>query len=99
VQLYVRDDYSSVITFEKVLRGFARIPLRPGETQTVTFTLTPEHLQLYNRAREWVVEPGRFTVMVGASSEDIRLTGGFDIVAENSLREETAKHTDRSDPR
>jgi beta-glucosidase len=99
VQLYVRDDYSSVVTFEKVLRGFTRLPLQPGETRTVTFTLTPEHLQLYNRAREWVVEPGRFTVMVGASSEDIRLTGGFDIVADNSRREDTAKTTDRLDPR
>jgi beta-glucosidase len=99
VQLYLRDDYSSVITFEKVLRGFTRIALQPGETRTVAFTLTPEHLELYNRAREWVVEPGRFTVMVGASSEDIRLTGGFDIVAEPARREAAPATTDRTDPR
>ena len=79
VQLYLRDDYSSVTTFDKVLRGFARVTLQPGETRAVKFTLTPEHLQLYDRNRQWTVEPGRFTVMVGASSEDIRLRGNFTI--------------------
>ncbi len=79
VQLYLRDDYSSVITFEKVLRGFERIALQPGETRTVSFTLIPEHLELYDRSGHWTVEPGSFTVMVGASSEDVRLTGTFTI--------------------
>lgn len=77
VQLYLRDDYSSVVTFESVLRGFARVPLAPGETRTVRFTLTPADLALYNQAHQWAVEPGRFTVMVGASSTDLRLRGGF----------------------
>jgi beta-glucosidase len=79
VQLYLRDDYSSVTTFEKVLRGFERIHLPPGAKRTVTFTLTPEHVALYDRSQLWTVEPGTFTVMVGASSEDIRLKGGFEI--------------------
>jgi beta-glucosidase len=79
VQLYLRDDYSSVVTWEKELRGFARVALQPGETRTVKFTLTPEHLALYDRDNHWTVEPGRFTVMVGASSEDIRLRGNFTI--------------------
>ena len=77
VQLYVRDDYSSVTTYDKALRGFARVALAPGETKTVDFTLTPEHLQLYDRSSHWTVEPGRFTVMVGAASDDIRLRGNF----------------------
>ena len=77
VQLYVRDDYSSVVTFDKVLRGFTRVSLAPGETKPVKFTLTPEHLALYDRNEKWTVEPGGFTVMVGASSEDVRLTGKF----------------------
>ena len=77
VQLYLRDDYSSVTTWEKELRGFARVSLAPGETKPVTFTLTPTHLQLYDRDGKWTVEPGGFTVMVGASSEDIRLQGNF----------------------
>jgi beta-glucosidase len=79
VQLYLRDDYSSVTTYDKALRGFARVALEPGETKPVAFTLMPEHLQLYNRERQWVVEPGRFTVMVGASSEDLRLHGTFTV--------------------
>ena len=64
-------------TWEKELRGFARVSLAPGETKPVTFTLTPTHLQLYDRDGKWTVEPGGFTVMVGASSEDIRLQGNF----------------------
>jgi beta-glucosidase len=79
VQLYLRDDVSSVTTFEKNLRGFARVRLEPGEMRTVRFTLAPEHLALYDRDGTWTVEPGSFTVMVGASSEDIRLEGRFTV--------------------
>jgi len=79
VELYVRDDYSSVTTFEKTLRGFARVHLAPAETRAVHFELKPVDLQLYDRDGHWTVEPGRFTVMVGASSEDIRLRGTFTI--------------------
>jgi beta-glucosidase len=79
VQLYLRDDYSSVTTYDKMLRGFARVHLAPGETRTAHFVLTPENLALYDRDQHWTVEPGRFTVMVGASSEDIRLRGNFTI--------------------
>ena len=46
VQLYIRDDFSSVTTYDKVLRGFERIHLQPGEEQTVSFTLTPQDLGL-----------------------------------------------------
>ena len=79
VPLYLCDDYSFVTTFEKSLRGFDRIHLKPGETRTVRFTLVPEHLALFDRHEQWAVEPGRFTVMVGASSDDIRLEGSFHI--------------------
>ena len=80
VQLYIRDDYSTVITFEKNLRAFTRVPLAPGETKTIHFTLTPEHLALYDQLHRWTVEPGHFTLYIGASSEDIRLHGAFDII-------------------
>jgi beta-glucosidase len=80
VQLYLNDVVSSVVTPEKVLRGFRRVHLRPGETQKVTFTLGPQDLALLNRNNKWVVEPGRFDVMLGSSSEDIRLRGHFEIV-------------------
>ena len=72
-QLYVRDLLSSVTTYEKKLCGFERVGLEPGETKEVTFILHPRELQLYNKENQWVVEPGDFKIMVGASSEDIRL--------------------------
>lgn len=75
VQLYTRDVISSVTTYEKNLAGFERIHLRPGETQMVTFTLDRKHFELLNADMKWVVEPGEFSIMAGASSEDIRLSG------------------------
>jgi len=80
VQLYVHDLVSSVTTYEKVLRGFQRVRLKPGEFKTLTFTLTPEDLALWDRSMRFVVEPGMFKVMLGSSSEDIRLSGEFEIV-------------------
>jgi beta-glucosidase len=98
VQLYLRDDYSSVITYEKVLRGFERVHLKAGETTTVRFTLTPEHLQLFDRNNHWVVEPGRFTVMIGESSDDTRLQGHFDISDGQSTKEKSSGKTATDDP-
>ena len=100
VQLYLRDDYSSVITFEKVLRGFARVHLEPKESRTVHFALTPEDLQLYDRNDHWMVEPGRFTVMIGASSEDIRLRGTFVITRpDGTVPEEAPLEDEHQGPR
>jgi len=79
VQLYTRDVVSSVTTYEKNLRGFERIHLGPGESRQISFALTPKDLALWNRSMKFVVEPGKFRVMVGAGSEDIRLTGEFTI--------------------
>jgi beta-glucosidase len=79
VQLYVRDCVSSTTTYEKNLRGFRRVHLKPGETNTVSFTLKPEDLELLDADMRWTIEPGMFKVMVGASSEDIRLNGEFEI--------------------
>jgi beta-glucosidase len=81
-QLYTRDLVSSVTTYEKNLRGFERVHLGPGESRTLTFTLKPEDLALWDRAMRFVVEPGAFRVMVGSSSEDIRLNGEFSILPE-----------------
>ncbi|GHV17906.1 beta-glucosidase [Bacteroidia bacterium] len=80
VQLYIRDDYSSVTTYEKVLRGFDRISLKQGEVKEISFTLTPQDLGLWNKQNQFVVEPGTFSVMVGSSSQDIRLTGSFEVI-------------------
>ena len=79
VQLYTRDVVSSITTYEMNLRGFERVSLRPGETKSVTFTLRPEDLELLNADMKWIVEPGMFKVMIGASSQDIRLSGEFEI--------------------
>jgi len=79
VQLYIKDEVSSVTTPVKQLRGFEKINLKPGEMKSVTFTLKPEDLTLLNRDMRWVVESGKFIVMTGSSSSDIRLEGSFDI--------------------
>ena len=82
VQLYTRQLVTSVTTFEKNLRGFERIHLKPGETRNVTFTLTRDDLALWNRQLRFVVEPGKFKVMIGSGSEDIRATGEFEVVGQ-----------------
>jgi beta-glucosidase len=74
VQLYIRDDVSSVTRPVKELRGFRRITLNPGETKTVDFTLGPEELSFLNRDMHRVVEPGTFTIMVGGNSVDLTNT-------------------------
>jgi beta-glucosidase len=86
VQLYTRDLVSSVTTYEKNLRGFERIRLLPGETKTVNFVLRPDDLALWDRSMRFVVEPGKFKVMIGSSSEDIRLHAEFEIAAPKSPR-------------
>ncbi|MCS7222076.1 MAG: glycoside hydrolase family 3 N-terminal domain-containing protein [Anaerolineae bacterium] len=84
VQLYTHDVLASVTRPVKELKGFKRIALEPGEKKTVTFTLSASQLGFYNREMEFVVEPGAIEVMIGSSSEDIRLTGKFEIVGETT---------------
>jgi beta-glucosidase len=74
-QLYLRDEISSVTTPDIALKGFQRVTLKPGETKTVDFVITPEQLSLWNRQMKRVVEPGDFKIMVGSSSADIRQEG------------------------
>jgi beta-glucosidase len=57
------------------LEGFQRVHLEPGEERELAFTLSREQLQMLDRDMRWVVEPGAFRVMIGASSRDIRLRG------------------------
>ncbi len=73
-QLYINDKVSSVTTPVKLLKGFANVFLKAGESKEVTITLTPEHLSLINAAMKRVVEPGEFEIMVGSSSKNIHLT-------------------------
>ena len=77
VQLYTRDMVSSVTTYEKTFAASIGISLKSGEKKTVHFVIPNEGLSLLNRDMKRVVEPGEFKVMVGSSSEDIRLDGFF----------------------
>lgn len=70
MQLYIRDNYSSVTRLIKELEDFSRVDLLPGETKEISFTITPDKLAFYNQETKRVVEPGEFTVMIGASSAD-----------------------------
>ena len=79
VQLYLRDEVSSVTTYTKVLRGFERISLEAGEEQMVHFRLRPQDLGLWDKNMNFRVEPGKFKVMIGSYSTDIRLHGRFEI--------------------
>ena len=63
VQLYLRDEYATITPAEKLLKGFKRVFIQKNDTQHVTFTIPTQNL-----------EPGEFTIMFGASSDDIRLT-------------------------
>jgi beta-glucosidase len=75
VQLYIRDVLASVARPVLSLEGFARVRLAPGEEKEVSFRLSSEHLRMLDKEMRWVVEPGVFRVLVGASSRDIRLRG------------------------
>ncbi|MGQ9478723.1 MAG: glycoside hydrolase family 3 N-terminal domain-containing protein [Thermoproteota archaeon] len=81
-QLYVHDPVASVVRPVMELRGFRRIHLKPGETKTVEFTLFAEQLAFYDEYMRLIVEPGEIEVMIGSSSEDIRLRGKFEIVGD-----------------
>ena len=75
VQLYVRDLLASVARPILELKGFQRLSLDRGAAREVSFRLGPEELRMLDRERKWVVEPGAFRVLIGASSQDIRLRG------------------------
>lgn len=78
VQLYIGDNKSSLPRPKKELKAFNKIALNPGEEKTVTFTITPDDLKYFDDARhEWVAEPGKFTLYIGASSADIRTQASF----------------------
>ncbi len=74
IQLYIRDKFSSVTRPVKELKGFEKVYLEPGESQTVAFELGQEQLELLDVNMEWTVEPGDFEIMVGTSSrtEDLQ---------------------------
>jgi beta-glucosidase len=74
VELYIHDKVASVTQPVKALKGFRRVELAPGESKTVTMTLTPRSLALWNGEMKRVVEPGEFDIMTGPSSDDLQTT-------------------------
>lgn len=85
VQLYVRDLEASVTTPVKALKGFRRITLAPGQSGEVCFPLGFDALSVWNREMKRVVEPGRFLIMVGSASDDIRLSDTLRVAGARSL--------------
>jgi beta-glucosidase-like glycosyl hydrolase len=80
VQLYVHDPVARTTRPRRTLKGYCRVTLDPGESCTVEFEMAADLVALYDPPDGWVVEPGRIDVLVGASSEDIRLEGSFELV-------------------
>jgi beta-glucosidase len=80
VQLYIADSLASVARPVKELAGFRRIKLAPGQSRRVRFTVQLSQLAFLDRKMRWVVEPGEMDLLVGSSSQDIRLEGSFTIV-------------------
>lgn len=73
VQLYIRDELASVARPIRELKGFQRISLQPGEEKTVSFSITPDLLKMYDKDMKQVIEPGTFRITIGSSSVDARL--------------------------
>lgn len=80
VQVYLVDEDASVPLLSPKLEAYKRTNIQPGQTKEIKFTIRRRNMELLNSAGEWVIEPGRFYVQVGASSNDIRLIGDFEVV-------------------
>ncbi|GAA3951799.1 beta-glucosidase BglX [Hymenobacter algoricola] len=80
VQLYVHDVVASLARPLKELKDFRKLSLRPGETQTVTFTIDQSKLAFYNQKLEWAAEPGEFQLLLGSASDDIRLASSLTLL-------------------
>lgn len=83
VQLYLQDPIASVTRPVKELKGFKRISLNTGESKTITFEVNAQQMAFYDRDMQFIVEPGEINVMIGASSDDIRLERKFTITGES----------------
>lgn len=87
VQLYIHDQVASLERPVKELKGFKKVYLRPGEAKKITFILYPEQLAFYDEFMRFIVEKGVFEVMIGSSSEDIKLSGTFEVLESRVITE------------
>ena len=80
VQLYLRDVEATVDREVKSLKGFKRVSLNSGESKTVTFKLNESDFSFYSeKKKKWIAEPGKFKILIGSSSRDIKLVGEFQL--------------------
>jgi len=93
-QLYIRKAVASVTRPVKELKGFVRITLKPREKRRVIFKLPTEQLAFYNREMKFVIEAGTYHVMVGSSSQDIRLVSEFKVTSTKEVSPRTLKFTE-----
>ena len=80
MQLYLRDVVGSISRPVSQLKDFKKIMLKKGETKTVEFTIDESKMAFFNTNLEFKAEPGEFQVMIGASSQDIRLRSSFELI-------------------
>ena len=85
VQLYLRDKFASMTRPNQELIGFKRVTLAPGEAKKVVFTVDPSVMAFLTRDMKWKVEKGRFDVLIGSSSADLRLVGAYMVNADRFL--------------
>ncbi|MCL1819667.1 MAG: glycoside hydrolase family 3 C-terminal domain-containing protein [Oscillospiraceae bacterium] len=85
VQLYIKDRFASMTRPVTELAGFKRIHLQPGEKKTVCFKLKASQLAFLDREMRWKIEAGDYDVLVGVSSDDIRLRGGFRVTEDRHI--------------
>ncbi|MEP6615622.1 MAG: glycoside hydrolase family 3 N-terminal domain-containing protein [Ginsengibacter sp.] len=79
VQLYLHDKFASVVRPVKELKDFNKVFLKQGESKVIHFKIDKQKLSFFNRELQWITEPGSFEVMIGSSSEDIRLRQDFEL--------------------
>ena len=80
IQLYLQDKFASLIRPISELKDFQKIKLGIGETKTIKFVIDNQKLSFYNEKLEFNSEPGDFNLMIGSSSEDIRLKSSFELI-------------------
>ena len=80
VQLYLRDRVGSIVRPVKELKDFKKLFLNAGETKTIRFVIDKQKLSFYNQQLQWVAEPGDFDLMIGSSSDDIRVKQSFELL-------------------
>ena len=80
VQLYLKDEVAVPVRPVKELKDFKKIFLQPGESKLVTFKIDKEKLSFYDEKLQWITQPGTFDLMIGSSSDDIRLKQSFELI-------------------